>query len=186
MTNMNPHQSLLRVEESVKQIVQELERYSMEQIIHKPSEEEWSLGQVYMHLIRSALYMQLRQIEVCRDMTVDVAGSSQQEKSQQGELVFAAGSIPPIRIKVPASPEYTPPQPASKEEIVEGMQAVLQRMEELVSAVASIPEHHKTMHPGFGYLSAKEWYMLVDMHFRHHVLQRERLAEFLREAQSAM
>lgn len=185
MTNINPRQLLLHVEESVKQIVEELEHYSMEQLTRKPSEEEWSLGQVYMHLIRSALYMQLRQVEVCRDMTAEVAGANQQEKSQQGELVFAAGSIPPIRIKVPASPEYTPPQPASKEEIKEGMQAVLQRMEELASVIVSIPEHHKTMHPGFGYLSAKEWYMLVDMHFRHHVLQRERLAEFLQEIQSA-
>ncbi|MEQ7052657.1 DinB family protein [Paenibacillus alvei] len=185
MTNMTPHQSLLSLEESVKQVVQELDLYNMEEITRKPSEEEWSLGQVYMHLIRSALFMQLRQVEVCRDMTADAASSDQLEKTQQGSVVFAAGSIPPIRVKVPASPEYTPPQPASKEEIVEGMQAVLRRMNELEPVIASIPEHHRTMHPGFGYLSAMEWYLLVDMHFRHHALQRGRLAEFLRGTPSA-
>ncbi|RAP28452.1 hypothetical protein C2W64_04886 [Brevibacillus laterosporus] len=30
----------------------------------------------------------------------------------------------------------------------------------------------KMMHPGFGALNAQEWYVLVEMHYRHHLLQK--------------
>ncbi|MFA6542419.1 MAG: DinB family protein, partial [Bacteroidota bacterium] len=42
-----------------------LETYTEEQLLRKPSDEEWSLGQVYNHLINSALLFHLKQIELC-------------------------------------------------------------------------------------------------------------------------
>ncbi|MGG4500440.1 hypothetical protein [Paenibacillus polymyxa] len=38
------------------------------------------------------------------------------------------GSFPPIRIWVPDSPQYTPQQPKSKEQFIEGLRGVVERM----------------------------------------------------------
>jgi hypothetical protein len=37
----------------------------------------------------------------------------------------------------------------------------------------------KAMHPGLHYLSAREWLQFSEMHFRHHLRQKERLDAFL-------
>ena len=52
-------------EELAAYYIEELERYSIEQFRTKPSSEEWSLGQMYNHLIAST-YMQLDAIAKCR------------------------------------------------------------------------------------------------------------------------
>ncbi|MNP71238.1 hypothetical protein D3C76_1675960 [compost metagenome] len=41
--------------------------------------------------------------------------------------------------------------------------------------LSQAPEQKKLDHPGFGALNAKEWFLLVEMHFRHHLLQMDRL-----------
>ncbi|MDQ0430163.1 MULTISPECIES: hypothetical protein [Caryophanaceae] len=47
--------------------------------------------------------------------------------------------------------------------------------------LASIDPNHKVEHGGFGWLNAKEWHKLVDMHFRHHLRQKEELESYLKE-----
>lgn len=56
---------LQRFEETATYYIQELERFNLEQLKQKPSEHEWSIGQMFQHLINSALYMQLRNIDQC-------------------------------------------------------------------------------------------------------------------------
>jgi DinB superfamily len=171
---MNMNEILKRTAEHTVLYLEQIERLDMEQLMRKENEEDWSLGQMYIHLVHSALYMQLRNAEACilaeNENTVVNA-----EKSEAGKAVFAQGAIPPIRIKVPASPQYTPPQPESKEQIVGGFHTVLQRMEEILPRLEASSSQHKAEHPGFGALDAKEWFALVEMHYRHHFLQQERL-----------
>ncbi|HWY36373.1 MAG TPA: hypothetical protein VNX68_17140, partial [Nitrosopumilaceae archaeon] len=38
----------------------------------------------------------------------------------------------------------------------------------------------KEKHPVLGFLSAKEWLQAVEMHFRHHIQQKERIDIFLK------
>ncbi len=44
-----------KFEELATYYIEELERYSIEQFRTKPSSEEWSLGQMYSHLIASTI-----------------------------------------------------------------------------------------------------------------------------------
>ncbi|WP_047153946.1 DinB family protein [Aneurinibacillus tyrosinisolvens] len=175
---MNTKQSLQRFEETANKYLQELESLDMEQLTHKPDEDEWSLGQMYMHLINSALYMQLRNVEACtRQETDNVTEAA--EKTPAGKAVFAQSSFPPIRIQVPPSKEYTPLQPENKEQISEGLKQVIHRMREIEPGLDEASPVHTVPHPRFGALNAKEWYSLVEMHYHHHLLQMARLKEFL-------
>lgn len=192
---MNTKETLRKFEETVSGYIQELDGLSLEQLLWKPSEEEWSLGQMYMHLIRSAQFMQLRNVALC----LEPGGSpevSREGKTQLGEELFKMGSFPPDRVRVPASPQYTPPQPESKEQLVDGLGDTVRQMVEIEPKIASEfgrvtqlrlePDkeivRNTVLHPRLGGLNALEWFRLIEMHYRHHLLQKMRLEQAWKEA----
>lgn len=175
---MNPSEIVLSVETRVKTYLMELENWDMEQLCRKPSEDAWSLGQMLVHLMTAPHFMQLRNLELCRDASnpaVQIGGA----KSPIGEEVFRMGSFPPDPIRVPPSPQYTPAEPQSKDEIRVGMQDVISRMRSTAETLEEIPVENTVEHPRFGYLNAREWFQLIEMHYRHHLLQLNRLKAFL-------
>ena len=174
---MNTSEALQRFKDTAFYYLRELDHFSMEQLKWKTSEDEWSIGQMYQHLINSALYMHLRNIESCiimKDSLADVA-----EKTREGAEIFEHGGFPPIRIKVPPSPKYTPQQPESQEQLIHGLNIVIHRMEDTEPKLEKIPNEHVVLHPKFGALNAKEWFLLIEMHYRHHLLQLDRLKKHI-------
>ena len=171
---MKTTEILVRIEELTHHYLDELQQLSIEQLKLQPNENEWSLGQLYLHLVKTALYMQIGNIDKCRSQSanaVDPVG----EKTEAGVAVFTLGGFPPERIKVPASPQYTPEQPTSKQQIIDGMQTVLQRMKGIEPLLEDISPRCTSLHPRLGALNAKEWFALIEMHYRHHLLQLDRL-----------
>ncbi|MDU7477853.1 MAG: DinB family protein, partial [Paenibacillus macerans] len=69
----------------------------------------------------------------------------------------------------------TPQQPGSKQQLSEGLRGVLERMKRTEPALLQAPERNKMPHPRLGPLNAKEWFLLIEMHYRHHLLQLDRL-----------
>ncbi|MGG3886061.1 DinB family protein [Brevibacillus panacihumi] len=175
---MTPNEMIKQVTEHTDRYLAVLDTLDMRQLTWKASDDDWSLGQMYLHLIHAALYMQLANVEACLSASEETA-SVQNGKTEVGEKVFTQGSIPPIRIHVPASPQYTPPQPESREQIIGGFQAVLQRLKETAPRLEASTFRHHVQHPGFGALNAKEWFALVEMHYRHHFMQLDRLKNAL-------
>jgi hypothetical protein len=175
---MNTTKTLQRFEETTNHYLQELNGFSMEQLKRQPSENEWSIGQMYQHLINTALYMHLRNVDHCMTQSEDSV-ISKGEKTEAGQAVFDQGGFPPVRIQVPPSPQYTPVQPESKDQLVQGLNVVMQKMKEIEPKIENAPLHNTVSHPRFGALNAKEWFMLIEMHYRHHLLQKERLKKEL-------
>ncbi|MUT67443.1 DinB family protein [Paenibacillus sp. NEAU-GSW1] len=192
---MDTKETLRKFEETVSVYIRELDGSSLDQLLWKPAEDEWSLGQMYMHLIRSAQFMQLRNAALC----LEPGGSpevSRAGKTKPGEDLFKTGSFPPDRIRVPPSPQYTPPQPESKEQLVGGLRDTVRRMVEIEPTIASEFDpvtqvrlepgkeivRNTVLHPRFGGLNALEWFRLIEMHYRHHLLQKMRLDDAWREA----
>lgn len=153
-----------------------LDEYSPEQFGRKPSEEEWSIGQVYNHLIGMAYGLQLRSMETCLAGNGEV---SEGGKTPPGEITFATGNFPVPRIKVPASPQYTPSQPEDIEGVRGQLAALVDTMRASMERVTSYDPLMKAPHPALGLLNADEWYQSVEIHFRHHLGQKERLDTWL-------
>ncbi|WHP42713.1 DinB family protein [Lysinibacillus capsici] len=158
---------------TVERYLEELTKLNMDKLHRKLNEEDWSIGQMYVHLIQSA-FMHLHNVEQC------LAGSEStlnptKEKTEQGKIVFKLEQFPAVRIKVPASPIYTPQPPESMEHLVEGLNSVVEQMRNTESVLLQAPVSNKILHPAFGALNAQEWFMLIEMHYRHHFLQLDRL-----------
>lgn len=152
-----------------------LNMYSDEEFALKPADDEWSIGQMYQHLIGSLHLFHAKQVEAC------LASNENEDKSKTmpGRISYFLGSMPPIKIKVPASPQYTPPQPASVQNIKEKMPVALEKVRELAQRLQTETSKGKTKHPAFGYVNAAEWFAMIDMHYRHHLRQKGRLDKFL-------
>lgn len=177
---MRTNEALQRFQETVNVYLRELDGFSMEQLSFRPSESEWSIGQMYQHLIQSALFMQLRNAEQCLTGSNDSA-TANMEKTEVGVAVFKLGSFPPQRIHVPPSPQYTPQQPETKDQLTQGFASVIRRMKEIQPALEESSAQCTVPHPRFGGLNALEWFLLVEMHYRHHLLQLNRLKQAIGE-----
>ncbi|KOR76043.1 DinB family protein [Paenibacillus solani] len=173
---MNTTEALKRFEETVQVYLQEMYGFSMEELEYRQAEDEWSIGQMYQHLIQSALVMHLRNIEQCLNPNGE-AGASTAGKTKEGTAIFEQGSFPPIRIQIPPSPQYTPEQPATKEQLIQGLDTVIQRMRQIEPMLGEASPIHTVSHPSFGGLNAEEWFLLIEMHYRHHLRQLHRLKQ---------
>lgn len=92
----NTAETLHEFEATVDRYLIKLDNLEMEQLLRKTDEDEWSIGQMYMHLIQSAQFMQLNNVDQClagNEATVVVSGI----KTEQGREVFELGSFPPVR-----------------------------------------------------------------------------------------
>lgn len=173
---MSTKEILAKFEELVHYYLDEIDRYTPEQFTKKPSDKDWSFGQMLQHLLDFANLVQLPAIEACAAGKAQIGG----EKTEFGERAFAEGSFPPIQIKLPDKPQFTPANPANKQEVKEQLQTLLETLREWEPKLSSIPPDSKVKHMGFGYLNAVEWFQLNEMHFRHHLHQKKRIDEWLR------
>jgi DinB superfamily len=160
---------------------QALAGYSDVQLTTQPSPDEWSIGQVYIHLLRSALFFHGKQAETC----LQSSDNADAETHPMALAMMEVGSMPNERITVPPSPQYTPPQPESKAQILglfTEVEALMQRLgTQLDAAVQAGTKIGKTPHPRFGHLSASDWMQTIEMHYRHHLHQKGRIDAFLKE-----
>lgn len=177
---MDTKKVLQQFEQEVDQYIQALEPYSIEQLTLQPEAEQWSLGQMYNHLIQSAQQMHLANIDTCiKRQQAEEEITEVNYKTYAGEAILELGNFPPIRVQVPASPFYTPTQPSTKAELLEGLEQVRARMQNIEPLLATVNPQYTVAHPRFGHLNAQEWFTIIDMHYRHHWLQKNRLDQFL-------
>lgn len=156
----------------IDQYISDLDNYTYEQLIIKPSADEWSIGQVYVHLWMSAKGFFFKKAELCLKKEGTETGKG---KNWKAHLVFLLGKMPDVKVKMPKSVAVEPKQPESKEQLI----AKLNEIKEMASAyIDRIPESdssHKLHHPIFNHLNTAEWISLCNMHFNHHAEQKKRI-----------
>lgn len=157
----------------------ELSGASIHQLRIPEGENRWSLGQVYIHLIADTEYY-FQQVDICLKTNRNSLG----KKTPSGFLLFRNNSFPNQRLKGP--PDATDPsQPASVSEINEGLDLIHSGFMNRMEIARRTSFKGKTLHPGFGWLSAGEWCQFVVMHMRHHLRQMRRLKKVIKASAQA-
>lgn len=152
----------------------DLKNYSLKQLRYITAEGVWSIGQMYNHLILVA-HEYLDNVEICSEAKEE----QKLGKTEFGEHLYNIGGFPPIKIKLPDELNTPPNNSDSKESLMRRLDNVTQRMRQWESKVEVINPTYKVKHEGFGWLNACEWYVLVYMHFRHHLRQKSELEQNL-------
>ncbi|QNF32240.1 DinB family protein [Adhaeribacter swui] len=150
-----------------------LEPYSLAQLCAQPSPGSWSLGQLYLHLINDTTFF-IDQIKTC----VVTNDHADQEASLFAQTLFRNNAFPDEVIE--GSPENAfIPQPTSKEQLRHRLQDLKVAMNQAAALLQNSAFKGKTKHPGLNYFNAAEWLQFAEMHFRHHLRQKQRIDLFL-------
>ena len=154
--------------------IAELPPYEFDQILIKPDPESWSLGQVYKHLIHETGYY-MEQIETCMKNNENSSG----EMTEEAKAMFRNNEFPDERITGDVQSAAKVTQPSGITEILNEMQSLIIKMNELWNDILRSRSSGKTRHPGLGYFNAREWFRFAGMHLRHHLRQKRRIDDFL-------
>lgn len=154
-----------------------LDKYTLAELQQIPSDSNWSLGQVYLHLIIGTEKFHLANVW----KTIHEPQSAG-EKSDFGKNLFKHNGFPPVDIKGPnGKPQPAPPQATSKE----GLKSLIHKVQEEVDKAYEALQQGETgklEHPAFGALTGAEWFQMIEMHWRHHLRQKAKIDEFLGKA----
>ncbi len=154
-----------------------LEGYQAEHLKIKAEQGGWTLGQLYNHLIGSALNFHIKEMEKC----LASEEGRNRTKNVKGFMSFnILHGFPPVKISVPPSEEYTPAEEENPGELANGLKQVRGGMEQMAVLLKEKKKSGKTAHPALGYLNACEWFRLVEMHYRHHLRQKETFDEVIK------
>lgn len=154
--------------------IKELARYDFIHICSKPSPHSWSLGQMYLHLISDTKYY-IEQIKIC----IATNDHATEEPSPDGKKMLSNNDFPDEALEGAPSNAHIP-QPESKEQLLTELTSIKAEMNDLSIRMAESPFFGKTKHPGLNYFGASDWLQFADMHFRHHLRQKKRIDNYLK------
>ncbi len=169
---MTPAEVYPNLETVVNQYISSLDEYSDEQFFYKKDEETWSLGQMYEHLTVSSNFFFLANCVRCLEKRKGQEGG---EKNEFGTKLFMKGGFPPIKVKIPEVLRGPEPVAKARAEYRPILKKILLDSKNLIETVSNDDGSYKALQPAMGWLNAKEWFYLHEMHYRHHLRQKAEL-----------
>jgi hypothetical protein len=153
-----------------------LDRYTDEQFAAKPSDEAWSLAQLYEHLYLSTGYFFLANAKRCTEKRKGQVGG---ELNEHGQNLFKYNSFPPVKLRPPAVLQVPEPVGRTRAEYSTLLPQLITSARALLPAVAADDGTYKALQPAFGWLTARQWYHVGGVHLRHHLRQQRELEAWL-------
>lgn len=153
--------------------IKELEKYNFHTVRIRPSPGSWSIGQVYKHLIADTGFY-IAQIKHC----VSSNDYAMEGATPQGMKMLQNNDFPNEILE--GAPENAQiKQPEDTGQLRNALLALRTELNNLAVAIWQTSFKGKAKHPGLGYFNAREWLQFADMHFRHHLRQKQRIDDFL-------
>lgn len=155
--------------------LKELDYYGKNQFKTRLNEQGWTIGQLYHHLLNYTREYHFKPIET---ILMGRGEEIKKGKTFHGFWVFQLNKYLPFKYK--SNPVLEPAQPIATEKVKDDFYRFLKVMYRLAKEIDKNNPTAKVQHPKFGYLTAMEWYQLIDMHFRHHIRQKKKLDKLVR------
>jgi hypothetical protein len=155
--------------------ISELKLFTLDQLLKKPDEKSWSLGQVYMHIIEEAnWYNEQSELSLADTENSDIP------LPENAKKLFEAGSFADIKIQADTAVSDNVKEPESINQISENLEKVKKSTNDLWVKISNNKSFGRSEFPGFGYLNCFEWLQFSEMHMSHHLRQKRRIEEFLK------
>jgi hypothetical protein len=167
-------QLITQLNETLDSWIAALSDYDLNVLLKTPDAENWSLGQLYMHLVSESGYYRL-QIEACLKSNEH----AEKDINENGKVIFANNSLPDMKIKRGGELSDDLPQPVCKEEIFYKLQELKIQLNSLAKQIDVTKCSGRTRHPGLGYFNAAQWLQFTEIHMRHHFRQKRAIEDRL-------
>jgi len=156
--------------------IEALKHYSLENLQQRPSTTEWSLGQVYQHIIDDTKFF-VQQVQFCLASNAN----TDEQMHTDARRMLAANSFPAMKLTNPNN-DINMPQPGNKLILLQELATIKNEVNSFtIQALETCTG--KAKHPGLGYFTALEWLQFAEMHLRHHLRQKERIENALQPQQ---
>lgn len=153
----------------------QLQHYDIATLIIKADSDNWSLGQVYMHLIAETTWY-FSQIRLC----FDTLSHAEKEMTESAKQMFKNNSLPSLQIKGDPVIAKNIPQPTDVHTLKIALKKLKVDAATLWVTIEQKETYGKSKHPGLQYLSPKEWLQFAEMHMRHHFNQKDSIDNYLK------
>jgi len=158
----------------------DLKNYTDDQLFLKPSEDEWSLAELYDHIMRVARTYQMPNFQKC----LDNDGTKGTPKNLKAYVIFDLNILSYRKIKIASFPkdiilDFTP-QKRAKEGLAEDFIKFIDEIKTHARSLNTYDKKSKNHHPFFGEINARDWFSLVEIHMRHHHPQKRRLEQLIK------
>ncbi len=171
---MNLEKLEKQTHEAIDYWIEEFKGYDFDNIVMKPSENEWSMGQVGIHLWMSAKGFFFKNAKKCLSKEGTEKGKS---KKFGAHLIFTFKMMPPVRYEMPKQVSVVPKQPETKEQLIGKLEEIKKMASDYIHRIPQSDPELKIKHPFLGWLNTSEWITLCNIHCRHHVRQKKRIEQ---------
>jgi len=163
---------------NAKYWLKELEYYGKNQFKQKVEGEVWTIGELYDFLMNGSYELHFEAIRNCLKKT---NGEVKGKKTFIGSIVFSMGSYLPVRIKSAEYSPYQPQQLENPEKTKDMLYRFIKEMQKLsVDIDTAGGNDYAVKHPKFGYLTAIEWYKVIEMQFKYYLRNKKRMDNSIR------
>lgn len=154
-----------------------LSQYSEEEFNMKPSDNDWSLAEVYDHINQVSNECLTRAMACAKN-------KGQNGHSGFGPAIFSLmGSFPPVKLKIKKIPvgleKIYAPQKINKTEAEKQLNEIKLKMKYSIQQIKFAGNDNRIEHWAGGWFNAKQWYQNAEMHIRHHLRQKKRIDKFI-------
>ena len=154
------------------QWLSDLKGYDETRLYHKPSNSEWSLAELYDHIIKVARTYQVPNFYKC----IHKHNESGKSKNIKGYLVFNLNIIPYRKIKISSFPKELQnsfaPEIQKQDELITNFEGFIDDIITVGDLLKTANVSLKHNHPFFGMINSREWFSLVEIHMGHHNRQK--------------
>jgi len=155
----------------------DLKGYNEALLYAKPSKHEWSLAELYDHIMKVAWTYQMPNMYKCLHKR-PVEGKP---KNSKGYLVFNLNIVPYRKIPISSFPQDLQdnfaPEIKKRDELISEFEDFIKDIITINDLLKTADLSIKSYHPFFGTINAREWYSLVEIHMRHHRRQKQHLEQ---------
>jgi len=158
----------------------DLEAMEEDQMMIKPSENSWSMAELYDHVMRVGRTYQIPNLK----QSITPAAKTKKRKNLTGVAIFNLGVRKNIKMRMenfpaPLVKNFTPVK-RSKSELIIDFKLFIQEVNDLEENLNNSTKKNKQYHPMFGDITTKEWFALIELHIWQHDKQKKGILEFLK------
>jgi len=169
---MDTNKIVDRFNVKAKEWLEDLRMFDNKVIQIKPSDNSWSLAELYDHVMRVGRTYQIPNMK----LSVTASAKRKKKKNKYGIAVFNLGVRKNVKMKMEEFPKplvdnFTPEQ-RNKSELVKDFQAFVKEVNGLRETLDNSSKKNKHYHPMFGDINTKEWFSLIELHIWQHDKQR--------------
>jgi len=157
----------------------DLERMEEKLMLVKPSENSWSMAELYDHVMKVGRSYQIPNLK----QSITPAAKTKKRKNLTGVAIFNLRVRKNIKMRMENFPkplvEAFTPIKRSKSELIKDFRLFIEEVNNLEEILDKSTKKNKQYHPLFGDISTKEWFALIELHIWQHDKQKKSIMEFL-------